>query len=64
MFRVGILTVSDRGHAGERDDTAGPELGRLLDTRCFQVTAGAIVPTSQRPLRRYLRPGATTTAWT
>ena len=44
MFRVGILTVSDRGHAGERIDTAGPELGRLLDTRCFKVAATEIVP--------------------
>ena len=44
MFRVGILTVSDRGHAGERADTAGPELGRGLDPRCFNVAAATIVP--------------------
>jgi len=44
MFRVGILTISDKGHAGERVDTAGPELGRLLDPRCFEVAATAIVP--------------------
>jgi molybdopterin adenylyltransferase len=44
MFRVGILTVSDKGHAGERVDTAGPELARGLDSGCFQVTAALIVP--------------------
>jgi molybdopterin adenylyltransferase len=44
MFRVGILTVSDKGHAGERKDTAGPELGRLLDARCFQVASYQVVP--------------------
>jgi molybdopterin adenylyltransferase len=44
MFRVGILTVSDKGHAGERVDTAGPELGRLLDSSCFEVAASALVP--------------------
>jgi molybdopterin adenylyltransferase len=44
MFRVGILTVSDKGHAGERTDTAGPELGRLLDPACFAVAAYAVVP--------------------
>ncbi len=44
MFRVGILTVSDKGHAGERVDTAGPELGRMLDPRCFKVAAVEIVP--------------------
>jgi molybdopterin adenylyltransferase len=44
MFRVGILTVSDKGHAGERADTAGPELGGLLDPGCFAVTAYRVVP--------------------
>jgi len=44
MFRVGILTVSDKGHAGEREDTAGPELARLLPSKDFQVAAQAVVP--------------------
>jgi molybdenum cofactor synthesis domain-containing protein len=44
MFRVGILTVSDKGHAGERQDTAGPELGRQLDSRYFTVAAYQVVP--------------------
>jgi molybdopterin adenylyltransferase len=57
MFRVGILTVSDRGHAGERTDTAGPELGRLLDSRCFQVSAYEIVPDEPEAIAAIL------TAW-
>ena len=44
MFRVGILTVSDKGHAGEREDTAGPELARMLPSKDFQVAAQAVVP--------------------
>ena len=43
-IRVGILTVSDKGHAGERQDTAGPELGNLLDPNIFQVAATGLVP--------------------
>jgi molybdenum cofactor synthesis domain-containing protein len=43
-IRVGILTVSDKGHAGEREDTAGPELGLLLDRQIFQVAATGLVP--------------------
>jgi molybdopterin adenylyltransferase len=43
-FRVGLLTVSDKGHAGERADTAGPELGRGLDPRGFEVAAYQVVP--------------------
>ncbi len=44
MFRVGILTVSDRGHAGERHDASGPELAGLLPAANFQVAAMAVVP--------------------
>lgn len=57
MFRVGILTVSDKGHAGEREDTAGPELGRLLDPSCFEVTAYEIVPDEWESI------GAALVAW-
>ena len=43
MFRVGILTVSDKGAAGERQDTAGPALKKILDPRCFVVARYRIV---------------------
>jgi molybdopterin adenylyltransferase len=55
MFRVGILTVSDRGHAGERKDTAGPELGRLLPAEQFAVVATAVVPDEQEVIAAHLR---------
>ncbi len=44
MFRVGILTVSDKGAAGDRQDTAGPALQELLDPQCFEVGHYQIVP--------------------
>jgi molybdopterin adenylyltransferase len=44
MFRVGILTVSDKGAAGARQDTAGPSLKELLDAECYAVTSYQIVP--------------------
>jgi len=44
MFRVGILTVSDKGAAGDRQDTAGPALQELLDPECFAVSSYQIVP--------------------
>jgi molybdopterin adenylyltransferase len=55
MFRVGILTVSDKGHAGERADTAGPELGRLLDPGAFTVTAYEILPDEPDAIAAQLR---------
>jgi molybdenum cofactor synthesis domain-containing protein len=44
MFRVGILTVSDKGHAGERHDASGPELARLLDPQLYQVVDTRVAP--------------------
>jgi|UniRef100_A0A7V6DPQ6 molybdopterin adenylyltransferase len=44
MFRVGILTVSDKGAAGAREDTAGPALKELLDPEGFAVTSYRVVP--------------------
>ncbi len=44
MFRVGILTVSDKGHAGERHDASAPELARLLDPQQYEVKHFQIVP--------------------
>jgi len=44
MFRAGILTISDKGAAGDRQDTAGPALAQLLDPRCFTVPCYRIVP--------------------
>jgi molybdopterin adenylyltransferase len=44
MFQVGILTVSDKGAAGARKDTAGPALKELLDPQCYAVTSHQIIP--------------------
>jgi molybdenum cofactor synthesis domain-containing protein len=44
MYRVGILTVSDKGHAGERHDASGPELARLLDPKFYEVSHYQVVP--------------------
>lgn len=44
MFRVGLLTVSDKGAVGERQDTAGMGLRELLDPQCFEVSHYQIVP--------------------
>ncbi len=50
MFRVGILTISDKGHAGERHDASGPELARLLDPAYYEVARTAVVPDEWEPI--------------
>ena len=54
-FRVGILTVSDKGHAGERHDASGPELAGLLPADNFQVVAMAVVPDEREAIAAQLR---------
>ena len=44
MFRAGILTVSDKGHAGERHDASGPELAKMFDAQRYDVKHFQIVP--------------------
>jgi molybdopterin adenylyltransferase len=55
MFRVGILTVSDKGHAGERHDASGLELALLLPQNLFQVAATAMVPDEREVIAAQLR---------
>lgn len=43
-YTCGILTVSDKGAAGTREDTSGPALRELLGQAGFAVRDYAIVP--------------------
>ena len=54
MFKAGILTVSDKGHAGERHDASGPELAGLLPAANFQVAAMAVVPDEREAIAAQL----------
>ena len=49
-FRAGILTISDKGHAGERHDMSGPEVAKLLDPACYEVARLTIVPDEWEPI--------------
>lgn len=44
MFRVGILTVSDKGAQGERADLSAPEIKNLLSAELYRVENYAVVP--------------------
>ncbi len=54
MFKAGILTVSDKSHAGERHDASGPELAGLLPAENFQVAATAVVPDEREAIAAQL----------
>jgi molybdenum cofactor synthesis domain-containing protein len=44
MYRVGILTVSDRCYAGEREDVSGPAIASCLPLSDYEVVYHLVVP--------------------
>jgi molybdenum cofactor synthesis domain-containing protein len=43
-WKVGILTLSDKGSRGEREDLSGPALRELLPPETYRVEAYAVIP--------------------
>jgi len=54
IFTVGILTISDKGFAGIRDDQSGLLLHRLIETVPGKVTCYEIVPDEKNKIRERL----------
>ena len=44
MFRAGIITVSDKGSQGQREDLSGPAIAQVLEGAGFTVSITIIVP--------------------
>lgn len=53
-IRCGILTVSDRSSRGERVDSSGPELARLVQAHGWSVTKQKVLPDDEAALRDLL----------
>ena len=54
MIRFGILTLSDRSARGEREDTSGLALARLVQAEGWSVTKQAILPDDESAIRATL----------
>ena len=44
MYTCAVLTISDKGHAGERLDESGKEAARILENAGYKVAHYAILP--------------------
>lgn len=55
MTRVAILTVSDRAHAGEREDASGPAVEEAVVMLPAEVVARWIVPDERAEISRAIR---------
>ena len=53
-IRFGILTLSDRSARGERADSSGPALARLIDAQGWSVSKQAILPDDESNIRKTL----------
>ena len=53
-YTAAVITVSDKGAAGLREDTSGPNLCRMLTQADWEVVYTAIVPDEQAAIRAQL----------
>ena len=54
MYNAAVITISDKGYLGQREDTSGPNLVRILSEKGFEVTYPAIVPDDREMIRNEL----------
>ncbi len=54
-YTAAVITVSDKGSKGEREDTSGPALVELLEENGYTVAYTAMVPDEIEDIRRELR---------
>ena len=50
-IRFGILTLSDRSSRGERADSSGPELARLIQAQGWSVAKQEVLPDDESAIR-------------
>lgn len=55
MYKVAILTISDKGHAGEREDLSGREIRAIVEARSYIVAHQAILPDERSIIASSLR---------
>ena len=54
MFYVGILTVSDKGSRGEREDLSGKEIQKMIEELPAEINAYEIIPDEKEMIKKKL----------
>lgn len=55
MIRAGILTMSDKGSRGEREDLSGKEIERMIRDLPAEIAAYEVIPDEPEVIREKLR---------
>ena len=53
-YKAAVITVSDKGFRGEREDTSGPNLCGILRSRGYDVAYTAMVPDDRERIKEEL----------
>lgn len=53
-YKAVVLTISDKGYAGEREDKSGPLLKKRLDEMGYETAAVEILPDDREMISRFL----------
>lgn len=51
MYRVGIITSSDKGYIGEREDKSGPCIKEIVEASGFEVVRQVVLPDEKEMLK-------------
>ena len=54
MYTAAVITISDKGYRGEREDTSGPNLVAILKEKGFDVVHTAMVPDDRAMIQEAL----------
>ena len=54
MNTAAVITISDKGYLGQREDTSGPNLVRILTEKGFEVTYTTIIPDDREMIKAEL----------
>lgn len=54
MFKTGIITLSDKGSRGERQDLSGPKIREMLPAEKYEVADYIIIPDDQKTIEAEL----------
>ena len=53
-YTAAVITISDKGYRGEREDTSGPNLVKILKDKGFEVTYTSILPDEREMIKAEL----------
>ena len=55
IYRAAVITVSDKGSKGEREDSSGELIKKILEAEGYQISSYRIIPDEQALLEEEMR---------